>query len=344
MSRLSQVRGRADVKYLHPVSIGSSLLTAVTAVLMSAGPAGAHELGVVRVRVVQVGPRQYVLEARLPPVPEFEALLPTLARCRMLDAPDVRRLQGSIDMRLRFDCSESELTTAAVLRLPWPNQGAFVSADLRAGSITGHFVEATEQGARIALDQFVVEDRHWIDIARQYVRLGIEHILTGWDHLAFVLMLCLAASGWRLLYLISAFTLGHSLTLALAALGVVHVPTAPTEACIALSIVLVAREAIGCGDTLSRRGATLVFAFGLLHGLGFASALAASGIQRAEFFLGLVTFNVGVEIGQLMFISAVVCVGLLGRLLPPRSRQLVTAATAYSVGMLGAFWILQRAL
>lgn len=333
------------MRYLGPSSTRVALLVAVTSIVIGAAPAGAHDLGVVRVRLVEVGLGHYVLEARLPPVPEFEALLPTLAtRCRMPHAPDVRRGQGAIDMRLVFDCGGTRLATTDVLRLPWPNHGAFVSADLGTGATSGHFVEASEQGATVALDRLIGEDRHWIDITRHYLPLGIGHILTGWDHLAFVLMLCLVASSWQLLYLVSAFTLGHSLTLLLAALGVVHVPTAPTEACIALSIVFVAREALGLRDGRSRHGAPLVFAFGLLHGLGFANALTASGIQRAEFFLGLVTFNLGVEIGQLMFVGVVIGVGLIGRLVKPRARRLVTAATAYAVGILGVFWTLQRTL
>ena len=113
--------------------------------------------------------------------------------------------------------------------------------------------------------------------------------------------------------------------------------TAPTEACIALSIVFVAREAIGRRDHRSRQGATLVFAFGLLHGLGFANALAASGIQRAEFFFGLVTFNLGVEIGQLMFVGVVVSITRIGRVLESRSRRLVCAGHGLRGGSPGCF-------
>jgi hypothetical protein len=343
-SKLSQASS-ADVKYVRPASLRLALLGAMTWLLIDAAAVGAHDLGVVRVRLVEVGSGHYVVEARVPPVPEFEALLPTLApRCRMRDAPDVRRRETSIDMRLTFDCGGAVLTAADVLRLPWPNHGAFVSADFGSHATAGHFFEASEQGASVTLDRLISEDRRWIDVSRHYLLLGIEHILTGWDHLAFVLMLCLVASGWPLLYLVSAFTVGHSLTLALAALGFVHIPSAPTEACIALSIVFVAHEAIGRRDHRSRQGAALVFAFGLLHGLGFANALAASGIQRTEFFFGLVTFNLGVEIGQLMFVGVVVSISRIGRVLESRSRRLVAQATAYAVGVLGAFWTLQRTL
>ncbi len=114
--------------------------------------------------------------------------------------------------------------------------------------------------------------------------------------------------------LVSAFTAGHSLTLALAALGFVHVPAAPVEAAIALSVAFLAREALREGEDTLRHGAALVFGFGLLHGLGFASALQASGIARAEFYVGLLTFNLGVEIGQLMFVALVVGLAAAGHL------------------------------
>ena len=170
--------------------------------------------------------------------------------------------------------------------------------------------------------------------------------MTGWDHLAFVLMLCLVATGWRLLGLVSAFTAGHSLTLALAALGFVHVPAAPVEAAIALSVAFLAREALREGEDTLRHGAALVFGFGLLHGLGFASALQASGIARAEFYVGLLTFNLGVEIGQLMFVALVVGLAAAGHLagMAQGPRRTISAAAAYAVGVLGVYWTLQRTL
>lgn len=320
------------------------LVCAIAALLAGPAGAGAHDLGVVRVRLDEVGPARYLLDVRVPLVPEFESQFPTLAtHCRLAQAPDVRRVPGAIDMRLAFDCGGVPLARTDVLRLPWPNHGAFVSASLGTGSIAGRFVEASEQGVSVVLDT-LTEQNNWIGVSRRYLLLGIEHILTGWDHLAFVLTLCLMVTGWPLLRLVSAFTVGHSLTLALAALGVVHVPAAPIEACIALSIVFVAHQAATGVDAKKKKGDRLVFAFGLLHGLGFANALAASGIEHAEFFVGLVTFNLGVEIGQLMFVAIVLSVGLLGRFMEARPRQALTTTAAYAVGILGTFWTLQRTL
>jgi hydrogenase/urease accessory protein HupE len=304
--------------------------------------AAAHDLGVVRVRLVEAPQSQYLLEVKLPPIPGFERLVPTLpARCRFSGAPAVQRRDGSIDMRLVFDCAGSPLTPEDVLHFPWPNQGAFVATQFRSGTTGGRFFEATELGVSVTLDTLVAEQHGILGTARRYLLLGIEHILTGWDHLAFVLTLCLIASGWRLVRLVSAFTAGHSLTLALASLGVVHVALAPTEACIALSIAFVARRA-AYGIPATRQDAALVFGFGLLHGLGFATALAESGIGASEFLLGLVSFNFGVEVGQLMFVAVVVGIAALGRLVPAPRRPIFSVATAYSVGILGVFWTLQR--
>jgi hypothetical protein len=324
------------------VVLVSGLLTG--SFLLAPHAAGAHDLGIVRVRLIEVAPSQYLLEVKLPPVPGFERLAPTLPdRCRLSGAPDLERRQGSVDMRLAFDCAGSPLTSQDVLNLPWPNQGAFVATEFRSGSAGGRFFEASELGVSISLETLVGEHGGFFATARRYMLLGIEHILTGWDHLAFVLTLCLIASGWHLVRLVSAFTAGHSLTLALAVLGVVHVPVAPTEACIALSIAFVARRAAH-GIPATRHDAALVFGFGLLHGLGFATALTESGIGASEFLLGLVCFNFGVEVGQLMFVAVVLGIVALGGLASPPARRVLAGATAYSVGILGIFWTLQRML
>ena len=149
----------------------------------------------------------------------------------------------------------------------------------------------------------------WL-VASTYLRLGVEHILLGFDHLLFVLgLLLLSRSLGALVRTVTAFTAAHSVTLALAALGVLHVAQAPAEAAIALSIVFVARE-IAAGDarfpTLAARRPWVVAAlFGLIHGLGFAGALAAIGLPAGEVPLALAAFNAGVELGQLGFVVAV---------------------------------------
>ncbi len=147
-------------------------------------------------------------------------------------------------------------------------------------------------------------------VAGTYLSLGVEHILLGIDHLLFVLALLLITRGtWRLVKTVTAFTVAHSITLALATLGFVHVPQAPVEAVIALSIVFVAAEIVrvrnGRDGIAARAPWIVAFTFGLLHGFGFAGALARVGLPEGHIPLALLFFNVGVEVGQLLFIAAV---------------------------------------
>jgi hypothetical protein len=178
-----------------------------------------------------------------------------------------------------------------------------------------------------------------------YVRIGIEHILFGVDHLLFVLGLMLLVDSWRMLVkTISAFTVAHSMALALAVLGLVDVPPALVEALIALSIVLVAVELTrgGAVPTVTRRYPWAVaFAFGLLHGLGFAGALTAIGLPPGELVLALVAFNVGVEIGQLLFIGAMLAPRAWLRRAAARW-TFVESVPAYVIGSLAFAWMLER--
>jgi hydrogenase/urease accessory protein HupE len=189
-------------------------------------------------------------------------------------------------------------------------------------------------------------------VAVSYLELGVEHILGGIDHLAFVLGLILLTPSWRKLWrTITAFTVAHSLTLGMAALGVVHVPSAPVEATIALSILFVAREvyrsAQGRPGPMSARPWTVAFGFGLLHGLGFAGALAEVGLPETDIPLALLTFNLGVELGQLLFVAVVLLLGrglgrLLARVTAVRLRTATRLLPAYAIGTLAAFWCVER--
>jgi len=180
------------------------------------------------------------------------------------------------------------------------------------------------------------------EIARAYVILGVEHILGGFDHLIFVLsLLFLVGFNKRLVYTISAFTLAHSLTLALSALGLLTLRPPPVEATIALSIMLVAAEALNNEQTLSRRWPALVaFLFGLVHGLGFAGALSEIGLPQNNLVVALLTFNVGVEVGQLLVVA--LCYGV-HRALVSRP-QFVAARTPalYAIGGVAAYWSIDR--
>lgn len=188
------------------------------------------------------------------------------------------------------------------------------------------------------------------EVARTFLRLGVEHILTGADHLLFVAaMVFLVRDRRKLFWTITAFTLAHSLTLALATLGVLQVPPAPVEALIALSIVLVAAEAQkadrGGVATLAVQAPWVVaFAFGLLHGLGFAGALAQIGLPAGSIPLSLLCFNIGVEIGQLLFVVALLWGAYLFSRLAGRGRPSAYARTAALtvIGSVASYWLLVR--
>lgn len=187
-----------------------------------------------------------------------------------------------------------------------------------------------------------------IGISARYTQLGIEHILLGFDHLAFVAALVmLVASNRMLVWTVTSFTLAHSITLALVTLGFVSVPRPPVEAFIALSIMFVAVEVLrqkqGHPSLASRKPWLVAFAFGLLHGLGFASALAEIGLPQNNIPLALLFFNIGVEIGQLIFVGALLLLGILARRFA-RPEQLRHAATVscYAIGGLASYWLIDR--
>lgn len=218
-----------------------------------------------------------------------------------------------------------------IIRITW----------LAGGTVTGV--------ANASGDSFVVPGMAggvpFTEVLWRYGRLGVEHILGGYDHLLFVLgMLLLVERSGALIRTITAFTLAHSVTLACAVFGLVHVPPAPVEVAIALSIVLLATELarpIGAPATVTRRTPWLVaFGFGLLHGLGFAGALAQVGLPADQLPLALASFNGGVELGQLSFVLAMWwpvrwwrrhATGVVWRLAP-----------AYAIGTVAMAWTLER--
>ncbi len=279
--------------------------------------------------------------------------LPT--SCRDISAPPGAAEEGPLYWRV--DCGPAALRGETlwvsgldgtrldvIVRISW-NDGTTTSTVLR--STDDRFLVPPGGGASSngvnhgATDGVAVGTVLW-----SYGRLGVAHILLGLDHLLFVLGLLLLVKSWRtLVKTISAFTVAHSLALALAVLGLVHVPAAPVEALIACSIVLVAFELTRAADaprTLTHAYPWVVaFAFGLLHGLGFAGALAAVGLPPDQIAVALVAFNVGVEIGQLAFVIAMTGpLLILARVTStwPRTRLI----PAYAIGVLATAWTFER--
>ncbi len=185
-------------------------------------------------------------------------------------------------------------------------------------------------------------------VMTSYTGLGIEHILFGLDHLLFVLTLLLLISNLRaLLGAVTAFTAAHSLTLGAAALGWLSIPGPPVEAIIALSIMFVAAEILQRDTShphLSRRAPWLVsFGFGLIHGLGFGSALSEIGLPQGEILVALLAFNIGVELGQLLFIAACLVIGVvIRRVLATMQIDRLQQVAVYAIGTVAAFWFIER--
>jgi hydrogenase/urease accessory protein HupE len=190
-----------------------------------------------------------------------------------------------------------------------------------------------------------------LEVVRTYTILGIEHILMGFDHLLFVLALVLLVQGRRrLLVTITAFTVAHSLTLAAATLGWVHVPGPPVEASIALSIVFVASEIVhrrqGRCSLTERYPWVVALTFGLLHGFGFAGALAEVGLPQTSIPIALLFFNVGVETGQLLFVGAACSVMAIGSWLsdrvPLQQPSWLWGVPPYAIGAVSGYWLVER--
>jgi hydrogenase/urease accessory protein HupE len=183
-----------------------------------------------------------------------------------------------------------------------------------------------------------------------YLRLGVEHLLTGVDHVLFVLGLLILIRGWRrLAAAITSFTVGHSVSLCLSVLGIIRVPVAPIEVAIAATIMILALDILRrhreeSAGPVAKQPWMLCALFGLLHGLGFAGALAHAGLPDQAIPLALFAFNVGIEVGQLLIVAAFALVSLLFLRSDSPRTSWFRAVPAYILGSLAAFWILERGL
>ena len=270
------------------------------------------------------------------------------------------KLQLPDDVRDLKDPKVEELTDSFIERR-WITSGVNGLAGQRI-AFPGLQVTITDVLVRIKL----LDDRSWsvivhpsqpyIEIAAPqrhlavmagYIVHGIRHISLGADHLLFLLgLLLIVRERWMLVKTVTAFTIAHSVTLALATLGLASLPVAPLNAAIALSILFLGPEIVRMwrGESSFTIGHPWVvaFAFGLLHGFGFASALTSAGLPRAELALALLGFNVGVEIGQLGFVVLVLLLERAFRILEIHWPRWAAALPGYTVGSLGAFWTIDR--
>ena len=312
--------------------------------LLTSHRAGAHEVrpGFLELRATAAG--DFLMTWKVPALGSFRlAMEPRLpASCRTVAPPTTIQASGAFIEYARVSCVRGL-------------EGQRIAIDGLDGTLTDVLVrieslDGSVRTARLTPSQpsfIVAEQPGPFMVLRAYVGLGIEHILFGIDHLLFVLCLLLLVKDLRqLLATITAFTLAHSITLAAATLGFIHVPAAPVEATIALSIVFLASELVrgdGARGVATKSYPWLVaFSFGLLHGLGFAGALAEVGLPHGEIPLALLAFNIGVELGQLAFVAAVLTLARLVRLVPLRLPAWGAGAAGYAIGSVAAFWVIAR--
>lgn len=304
------------------------------------GKALAHDLGLARLILTPISADSVLLEAKLPEkLRPADPVVPSGCSFRELG----QRLNGRLSRLVswQIDCIGGWPKSDDALVLDWQREGALVLVQRDEDTRWARFIDAEAGAIKLHLGELLGGQGDATTTFARYVGLGGEHILLGVDHLAFVLVLCLLARGWRLVKLVTAFTVGHSLTLALAVLGWVEVPVPPVEATIAMSIVFVAREAM-LPDRERRNGIFLVAAFGMLHGLGFASALAEMGVDPDYLLLSLFAFNLGVEFGQLLFVAMILGTIFASNRFFASRREWLSSALAFGVGSLAVFWTFER--
>lgn len=319
-----------------------SYLLLVTAMLVASTALG-HDARPVAVTITETLAGVYQFSLQVPPTLD-SSNIPALVWPAVC-SPMQQSQPGSRVMRCEGDLAGQQFS----LRYPAanPSLATFYRLNRLAGGNAMAMLSPTEPEWTVPAAMSAMH------VVQQYTLLGVEHIISGYDHLLFVFgLLVIARTPRRILMTVTGFTLAHSISLTLSALGFVSIPIAPVEATIALSIVFLAHEISRQQfDSLTYRFPLLVsFSFGLLHGLGFASALGEIGLAENEVLLSLLFFNVGVEIGQLLFIAAVMALVMLAdSMLKATEEDLRTrfqrrgdVAASYIIGVPAAYWLIER--
>ena len=321
------------------------LLNIIAALMIWAPSAWAHEARPAFLEIKETAPDRYNLLWRTP-------LLAGIRLPVVLKLPDgvcdtsepvIQWLTDSVVERRVIDAGEGGL---AGKRIEFAGlQATITDVLVHVRMLDGHDVTTLVRPAQPWFDASA--QLSWETVATNYVIHGIQHILFGVDHLLFVLgLLLIVKDRWMLLKTVTAFTVAHSITLAIATLGVASVPVTPLNAAIALSILFLGPEIVRSWrseTSLTIRHPWLVaFAFGLIHGFGFASALTSAGLPGKDLPLALLSFNVGVEVGQVAFVLLILLLERSFRQLEIRWPRWVEALPGYAVGSLGAFWTIER--
>ncbi|MEM9729729.1 MAG: HupE/UreJ family protein [Myxococcota bacterium] len=312
--------------------------------------ASAHESRPLYVEIEETEPFTFEIRSKAPTSVGVDNL-PTVSLpndCPALSGSAARPRSRSTKGRFRCDFDLAGRTIDVDYRLFNPSVSTLVRVKWLSGAT--HTTLETPKEATVTLPK----REGFGSVAREYSVLGFRHILEGYDHLLFlVCLLIIAGTGRRILVTVTGFTVAHSITLALSALGKVSIPLAPVEAAIALSIVFLAVE-IARDDRESlafRYPITVASSFGLLHGFGFAAVLGETGLPQTEVRAALLFFNLGVEVGQLAFIGAVLVAFWLvsrassvvrGRAIQLEDLRRLDVPAAYAVGILASYWMFER--
>ena len=304
-----------------------------------------HEIRPAYLQIIQIDKNTYEVFWKVPSmgdaVPKIQPVFPPFFTVEELKAPN--QIPGSVIYSYKI--SSEETLQGKILTINGLNK-TLIDALVTIKYLNGEKVTMMLQPDRDS--SIIPGETSTYDVVKTYSKLGIEHILLGIDHLLFVLALIIITKGkWHILKTITAFTIAHSITLSLAALGYVNFPTAPVEAVIALSIVFLAVEIVkninGKQTLTSKKPWLVAFTFGLLHGFGFAGALSAIGLPQQDIPWALAFFNVGVEIGQIAFVLVVlVFIKLLS--FKKDWPVFIKKAPAYAIGSMAAFWMIERVL
>lgn len=304
-----------------------------------AGLASAHEVRPAYLEIAETEPEVFQVSWKQPVTDGRRLVLnPILPEvCTSLDEPEARIVESAVVTRWRVAC-DMKTGLISIDGLDRTLTDVFIQVSYLEDEIRRAVIRPGEVGLELSKAEG--------GAASSYLRLGVEHILSGPDHLLFVLGLLLLAPLRKLVLVITAFTLAHSLTLGLTSVGLVSLSPGPVETMIAVSILLLAVEAVYAldgGSSLAARWPWLIsFGFGLLHGFGFAGALGEIGLPPGAELSALFYFNVGVEIGQLMFIGVLLGLTYLFTLFAKAKLPSLQRFAAYVVGVSGAFWVFER--
>ena len=322
------------------------LLLAIWVLVLAGGGAGAHETrpGFLELREIGTGAYSYLWKK--PSGGEIEiAIAPVLPPgCKLTSGSNQPTTIGAVVLRGTLRCDGSlRGRTLEIAGLSSTITDVIVRVHHADGRLESHVLRPNTPLVTLGAETGRAQ-RY-----ASYFLLGFEHILQGVDHLLLVLALMLIVTDrWTLLKAITAFTVAHSITLALATLGYVSVPAAPLEASIALSILFLGPEIVrrwrGQTSLTIRHPWIVAFAFGLLHGFGFATGLAEIGLPRPEIPGALLFFNLGVEGGQIVFVALLLLLDWSWRAVQIRPTPVTRLAPAYLIGGLGAYWTIDRSL